>query len=99
MRSSNTAPDFEQRYQNHLQHLKLKGLRPKTIDAYARAIGRMGAYFDHQIDQLSPVQLTDYFTSLLGSHSCTIAYRIVNTSLSPWASSAPCLATTHLPFG
>ena len=67
--SKATAPDFEQRYQSHLQHLKLKGLRPKTIDAYARAIRRMGAYFDHQIDQLSPAQLTDYFTSLLGSHS------------------------------
>jgi hypothetical protein len=33
------APDFEQRYQTHLQHLQLKGLQPKTIDAYARAIG------------------------------------------------------------
>ena len=31
--SKATAPDFEQRYQSHLQHLKLKGLRPKTIDA------------------------------------------------------------------
>ena len=28
----------------------------------------MGAFFDHQIDQLSPTQLTDYFTALLGSH-------------------------------
>ena len=48
--SKATAPDFEQRYQSHLKHLKLKGLRPKTIDAYARVIRRMGAYFDHQID-------------------------------------------------
>ena len=67
--SKATAPDFEQRYQSHLQLLKLKGLRPKTIDAYSRAIRRMGAYFDHQIDRLSPAQITDYFTSLLGSHS------------------------------
>ena len=66
---SHTEPDFEQRYQSHLQHLKLKGLRPKTIDAYARAIRRMGEYFDHRIDQLSPDQLTDYFTALLASHS------------------------------
>ena len=63
------APDFEQRYQTHLQHLQLKGLQPKTIDAYARAIRRMGEYFDQQIDNLSPAQLTDYFTSLLSTHS------------------------------
>ena len=31
--SKASAPDIEQRYQSHLQHLKLKGLRPKTIDA------------------------------------------------------------------
>ena len=30
--------DFDQRYQTHLKHLKLKSLQPKTIDAYARAI-------------------------------------------------------------
>ena len=30
--------DFEQRYQTHLKHLKLKGLQPKTIDAYAQLL-------------------------------------------------------------
>jgi hypothetical protein len=54
--------DFDQRYQTHLKHLKLKGLQPKTIDAYARTIRRMGDYFDHSIDNLSPAQLTDYFS-------------------------------------
>ena len=44
---------FEQNYQSHLKHLKLKGLQPKTIDAYASTIRRMGGYFDHQIDDLS----------------------------------------------
>ena len=33
---------FNQRYQAHLKHLKLKGLQPKTIDAYSRAIRRIG---------------------------------------------------------
>ena len=28
---------FKQNYQSHLQHLKRKGLQPKTIDAYSRA--------------------------------------------------------------
>lgn len=60
---------FKQNYARHLQHLKLKGLQPKTIDAYARAIRRIGARFDHQIDSLSEQQLTDFFTELLASHS------------------------------
>ena len=35
---------FELYYQSHLKHLVLKGLRPKTIDAYARAVRRVGAF-------------------------------------------------------
>lgn len=62
---------FDAQYQSHLKHLKLKGLQPKTIDAYARAIRRVGAYFNHQIDALTEAQLTDYFTDLIGSHSWT----------------------------
>ena len=68
MKLSATA-DFDQRYQTHLKHLKLKGLQPKTIDAYSRAIRRMGDYFEHRIDNLSPAQLTDYFSDLIASHS------------------------------
>ena len=67
----NTASSslFERHYQNHLKHLKLKGLQPKTIEAYSRAIRRVGDYFDHQIDNLSVAQLTDYFSDLVTSHS------------------------------
>lgn len=60
---------FEQDYQQHLKHLRLKGQQPKTIDAYARASRRIGEYFDHRIDDLTGPQLTDYFTELLTSHS------------------------------
>ena len=60
---------FSKTYQSHLQHLKLKGLQPKTIDAYSRAIRRMGAYFDFAIDDLSAQQLTHYFSDLVASHS------------------------------
>ena len=38
MNSSSTKTHFDQQYQTHLKHLKLKGLQPKTIDAYSRAI-------------------------------------------------------------
>ena len=64
-----SAKTFEHNYRLHLQHLKLKGLQPKTIEAYARAIRRIGERFDHQIDELSEQQLTDHFTELLASHS------------------------------
>ena len=61
--------NFKHNYARHLQHLKLKGLQPKTIEAYSRAIRRIGARFDHQIERLSEAQLTDYFTELVASHS------------------------------
>jgi integrase/recombinase XerD len=67
-----TAPShdhFKHQYETHLKHLRLKGLQPKTIEAYARAIRRVGGYFDHQIEDLSEPQLTEYFTDLLDSHS------------------------------
>jgi site-specific recombinase XerD len=60
---------FKQSYASHLKHLKLKGLQPKTIDAYSRAIRRIGKHFDYQIDSLTEPQLTDFFTDLLASHS------------------------------
>jgi site-specific recombinase XerD len=63
------APHFNQQYETHLKHLRLKGLQPKTIEAYSRAIRRIGAYFDYRIDELSEPQLTAYFTDLLDTHS------------------------------
>jgi site-specific recombinase XerD len=66
---SASPTEFDHLYQTHLKHLKLKGLQPKTIDAYARAIRRVGEYFDHQVEALTAAQLTDYFTDLLASHS------------------------------
>jgi integrase/recombinase XerD len=68
MEALSTA-NFDRNYQLLLQHLKLKGLQPKTVEAYSRAIRRIGERFDHQIDRLSEQQLTDYFSELLSSHS------------------------------
>ncbi len=65
----NAAAHFDRQYQTHLKHLKLKGLQPKTIEAYARAIRRLGGYFSHRIDDLSEAQLTDYFSDLIKTHS------------------------------
>ena len=65
----NDRQHHDHNYAQHLKHLRLKGLRPKTIEAYSRAIRRIGARFDYQIDDLTEPQLTDFFTELLASHS------------------------------
>ena len=62
-------PQFNKYYQQHLKYLKLGGLQPKTIDAYSRAIKRIGHYFNYRIDNLTSDQLLDYFSELLESHS------------------------------
>jgi len=67
--TSSAVSNFKQNYQTHLQHLKLKGLQPKTIEAYSRAIRRIGEYFKSEINTLSEQQLINYFHDLLESHS------------------------------
>ncbi len=64
METSNNA-QFNHYYSLHCKHLKLKGLQPKTIDAYSRAIRRIGQYFNFQMDNLHQEQLLDYFHSLV----------------------------------
>ncbi len=48
-----------------LQHLKLKELQPKTIEAHSRSIRRIGERFEGRINALSEMQFTDYFTELV----------------------------------
>lgn len=67
--SLSTDPQFNKLYQKHLKCLKLAGLQPKTIEAYSRAIRRIGNYFDCRIDHLTLDQLLDYFNELLDTHS------------------------------
>jgi len=62
-------PQFKKYYQKQQKCLKLAGFQPKTIDAYSRAIRRIGNHFDCQIDNLTADQLLDYFTELLEEHS------------------------------
>ena len=63
------AERFDRQYQTHLKHLKPKGLQPKTIEAYSRAIRRVGEYFANQIDELTEGELTECFADLTKSHS------------------------------
>jgi site-specific recombinase XerD len=67
--SSSCDEQFKRHYEAHLKHLRLKGLQPKTIEAYARAVRRIGAAFDGCIDDLSEEQLLEYFSDLLETHS------------------------------
>lgn len=62
-------PQFNKYYHKHQKCLKLAGLQPKTVEAYARAIRRIGNYFDCKIDNLTTDQLIDYFHELLETHS------------------------------
>jgi hypothetical protein len=60
---------FNELYQQHLRMLGLEGKSQKTIDAYARAVSRISAYFDCCSDQLTLEQREPYFSDLLASHS------------------------------
>lgn len=44
--------NFKFNNQSLQKHQKLKGMQPKIIEAYARAIRRIGEFFDYQIDCL-----------------------------------------------
>ena len=88
---------FDRNYTSHLQHLRLKGLQPKTIDAYARAVRRAGERFDQRIDDLSEAQLLEHFSALLKSHSWSavkldlygLKFYYTHVLRKPWV--APCL--------
>jgi len=58
-----------ERYQRHVQLLKLQGKAQKTVDSYSRAIRRVSEHFTCCPDELTPVQLQDYFAQLVETHS------------------------------
>jgi hypothetical protein len=68
MKTSFPEP-FNSQYDAHLKRLRLKHYQPKTIEAYARAVRRIGGQFDYQIDAPSEAELVDYFSALLDTHS------------------------------
>jgi len=60
---------FTPLYQQMLQALQLQGKRPKTIQAYARAVRRTADFFDRCPDNVTAQELKRYFASLVQSHS------------------------------
>ena len=77
---NSTKAKFQIYYEQHCKHLKLKGLQPKTIEAYSRAIRRIGDYFNYRIDDLTQEQLLDYFhqlTCIIHKKSCFLSQDFV----------------------
>jgi len=62
---TSTESKFKTYHDLHCKHLKLKGVRPKTIQAYSRAIRRIGNYFYWRLDDLTQDELIDFFNRLL----------------------------------
>ena len=60
---------FDSLYQQHVNALHRQGKAESTIDAYARAVRRIAAYYDRCPDRLSQDNLKDYFSSLVKTHS------------------------------
>ena len=60
---------FDSLYEKHVSALKRQGKSPKTVEAYARAVRRIAAYFDHCPDRLKADDLKVYFSALLKTHS------------------------------
>jgi hypothetical protein len=64
MKTTTPNPRFQYLYKQHCSHLNLQGLRAKTIDAYTRAIRRIGAAYDCPIESITRDQLLDHFSNL-----------------------------------
>ena len=60
---------FDRLYQEMGQTLKLQGKRPKTIEAYSRAVRRISAYYDRCPDDLTLTEMRTFFGDLIETHS------------------------------
>jgi integrase len=60
---------FDSLYQKHLSALRRQGKAEATIDAYSRAVRRIGEFYDCPPDSLTQEQLEGYFDSLVKTHS------------------------------
>jgi len=91
---------FKQDYEQHLHHLKLKGLQSKTIDAYSRSVRYIGKYFGYEIRNLSEQQLTDYFVARIGTRSWSAVkldlYGLKGKPKQAWFTVYRCLGKSNL---
>ena len=64
-----TNPTFSELYEQFKREIKLQGKSPKTIDSYARSLGRLLACFDCHPQKLTQDDLKLYFEDLVSSRS------------------------------
>ena len=67
--TSEFPAQFACNYHCLLNRLKLHGMQPKTIALYSHGARRARGYFDYRIDDLTRLQLTDYFVHVVNSLS------------------------------
>ena len=60
---------YKSLYRKHINALKRQGKADSTIDLYARAVRRIGEYFDCPPDILNREQLEGYFDALVQTYS------------------------------
>lgn len=60
---------FTRLYNKHLRALQLKGLAPKTVEAYARAVRRLAEFLDRCPVDVTKEEIDRYFARLLDTHS------------------------------
>jgi site-specific recombinase XerD len=60
---------FESLYRKHLSALRRQGKTEATIEAYSRAVRRIGEFYDCPPDAVTQEQLEGYFESLVKIHS------------------------------
>ena len=83
--TSSSDQNFKQNYQTHLQHLRLKGLQPKTDEWLFHRLGRRQMIlFSSIIKQFEADFLTQYAGRILPSHRKALgAMRVCRTQHSP----------------
>ena len=75
--NTSQAQRYNYLYEQHLINLRLQGKRPSTIDAYARAVRRITAFFEKSPDTLTTADLKQYFNNLIQTHSWSTIKLIV----------------------
>jgi len=75
-----TETTFKQDYEKHLQHLELKGLQPKTIDAYSRSIRYATHLIEAGVDLLEVQKILGHVSILTTSRYTHLTTHTANNA-------------------
>lgn len=73
--------DFEMVHQNFIEHLTIKGVSLKTIEAYTRNIAQMSLFFNQNPLELTHAQLQKYLFHLKTTRTGETAFKLAIYSL------------------